>query len=216
VKILAISDRVEDYLMTPAGIDSVRDVELILACGDLPYDYLEYLVTLVNVPLFYVHGNHDAPLLRESGQVVREPEGGKNLHGRVRAVRSSAGGTVLVAGLEGAHRCGDPRYQRTEAQMVAATLRLLPRLLWNRLRHGRAMDILITHAPPSGIHEGEDFCHKGFRSIRWLIRRFQPEIALHGHIDPAYGVDVRPARLGRTQVLNIHGREVLEVGRGED
>jgi len=211
MKILALSDRVNEYLLTEAGLDGLRDIELILSCGDLPYDYLEHLVTLVNAPLLYVLGNHDRPMLRESGTIIAEPEGGTNLHGKVRAVHVRSGDVVLVGGFEGTHRCGGESHRTTESQVFARALRMIPRLLWNRFRHGRALDILITHAPPAGIHEGTDPCHRGFRTHRRLIRWFQPAMALHGHIHPSYGVDVRPGRLGPTQVLNIYGSTVLEV-----
>ena len=42
----------------PAG--PFDGVELILSAGDLAPSYLEYLVTLTNLPLLYVRGNHDS------------------------------------------------------------------------------------------------------------------------------------------------------------
>ena len=59
MKILAVSDQVVERLYTLSSSGHFQDVELILGCGDLPYDYLEYLVTIFNVPMFYVPGNHD-------------------------------------------------------------------------------------------------------------------------------------------------------------
>lgn len=213
VKILALSDRADEYLMTDEGLRGVRDVALILSCGDLPYDYLEYLVTLLDAPFLFVLGNHDGPMLRESGDVATAPEGGTSLHGKVRAVRVRSGDVVLVGGLEGTFRCGGEDPHVTECRMFARALRMVPRLLWNRVRHRRALDILITHAPPAGIHEGDDPCHRGFRTYRWLIRWFRPSLALHGHIHPSYGVDVRTRRLGPTDVVNVYGSTVLEVAR---
>ncbi len=213
MKILVLSDHVDEYLQTAEGISRHHDVELILACGDLPYDYLEYVVTMLNVPLLYVLGNHDGAMLRASGAVSTEPEGGTNLHGKIRAVRGRSGELVLVAGLEGARRCGRESRAVSEPELFARGLRMIPRLLWNRLRHGRALDILITHAPPAGVHEGEDLCHRGFRIHRWLIRWSQPQVALHGHIHPSYGVDVRPTQLGSTCIRNVYGSVVLEVNR---
>jgi Icc-related predicted phosphoesterase len=213
MKILALSDRIDDYLMTAEGLDGLRKVEAIVACGDLPFDYLEYLLTMLDVPLLYVFGNHDAPMLRESGAVTPAPEGGTNLHGRLRRVRGRSGQDLWVAGLEGSRRCGGQGHEFTESQMLSRGLRMVPRLLWNRLRHGRALDVLITHAPPAGVHEGTDPCHRGFRTHRWLIRWFRPALALHGHVHPSYGIDVRPERLGSTQVLNVFGSTVLEVHR---
>ena len=59
MQILAVSDQVVDriYELVPQG--HFAGVQMILGCGDLPYAYLEYLVTMLNVPLFYVPGNHD-------------------------------------------------------------------------------------------------------------------------------------------------------------
>jgi len=208
-----LSDRVDEYLLTDDGLESVRSAEAILSCGDLPYDYLEHLVTLLNVPLLFVLGNHDGEMLRASGATSTEPEGGTNLHGRVVAMRNGEGLPLLVAGLEGARRCGRESRASTDPTLFRHVLRMLPRLLWNGIRYGRAFDILITHAPPAGIHEGKDLCHRGFRVHRWLIQRFRPVLALHGHIHPSYGIDIRPARLGPTRVLNVYGSVLMEVKR---
>ena len=34
-------------------------MDLIISCGDLDPSYLEFLESMTNVPLLYVHGNHD-------------------------------------------------------------------------------------------------------------------------------------------------------------
>ena len=211
MKILVVSDKIVERLRTPSGSDALREVDLIVSCGDLRYDYLEYLLTIANAPLCYVHGNHDRPMLRESGAIVAEPEGATNLHGKAIAVRVRSGARVLLAGLEGTHRCGIEGRWTSEFGMSVRVLRLLPRLLWYRMRTGRFLDILVTHAPPAGIHEGDDPCHRGFRALRRLIRWARPALALHGHIHPSYGVDVRPVKFGPTRVLNVYGSMVLEV-----
>ena len=38
----------------------LKGIDLILSAGDLPPEYLSFLVTFANCPLLYVHGNHDA------------------------------------------------------------------------------------------------------------------------------------------------------------
>ena len=38
----------------------LKGFDLILSAGDLPPEYLSFLVTFANCPLLYVHGNHDA------------------------------------------------------------------------------------------------------------------------------------------------------------
>jgi len=58
MKILAISDIVVPQLYTEQIPERFLDVDLVLSCGDLPYEYLEYIVTRLGKPLFYVRGNH--------------------------------------------------------------------------------------------------------------------------------------------------------------
>ena len=68
MKILAVSDIESQSLYDYFSPDKVEGVELIIGCGDLHEEYLEFLVTMMNVPLIYIHGNHD-------DHYKREPEG---------------------------------------------------------------------------------------------------------------------------------------------
>ena len=60
VCVLAVSDEVDERLC--ADLSPVRAAELIVACGDLPFDYLGYLMNGLDVPLVFVPGNHDPNL----------------------------------------------------------------------------------------------------------------------------------------------------------
>ncbi len=51
VRILAVSDRVLDRLYTSNVRELVSDVDLIIGCGDLPYYYLDFLISALDVPL---------------------------------------------------------------------------------------------------------------------------------------------------------------------
>ena len=69
MKILAVSDVESRYFYdyyTPGKLD---EYDLIISCGDLSREYLEFLVTMARCPLLYVHGNHDESYDR------RPPEG---------------------------------------------------------------------------------------------------------------------------------------------
>ena len=57
VLVLAVSDEVDNALYADVG--AVREARLIVACGDLPFDYLGYLMNALDVPLVFVPGNHD-------------------------------------------------------------------------------------------------------------------------------------------------------------
>ena len=62
MKILLISDTEEKFLWenwTNATAEMLADVDLVLSAGDLNHLYLEFIVTMLNVPLVYVRGNHD-------------------------------------------------------------------------------------------------------------------------------------------------------------
>ncbi len=51
MKILAVSDIELGYIYQPRISERFSDVDLIISCGDLPHYYLEYIVSMLNVPL---------------------------------------------------------------------------------------------------------------------------------------------------------------------
>ena len=206
MKILALSDHVADSIYSPNVTDRFGDVDLLISCGDLPYSYLECVVTMLPAALaFYVHGNHDKPEYAESGATLTDPGGWVNLDGR-----TAKAGPLLLAGLEGSLRY-KPRvpFQHTERAMRWKVLRLLPALLRNRLIYGRYLDILIAHAPPRGIHDGENLPHRGFEVFRWLMARFRPRYLLHGH-KHVYGPQSTRTRYRATTVVNVYPFATIE------
>ncbi|MGB9777198.1 MAG: metallophosphoesterase [Anaerolineae bacterium] len=205
MKILALSDQVVESIYSADVRDRFGDVDLLLSCGDLPYSYLEYVVTLLGAPAFYVHGNHDQPEDLGRGTLLTEPRGWVNLDRRTVRV-----GPLLLAGLEGAlrYRPNAP-FQYTEWEMRWKVVRLLPALLLNRMRYGRYLDILVTHAPPLGIHNDVDLPHRGFAVFRWLMERFRPRYLLHGH-KHVYKPQATRTRYRETVVVNVYPFAVLE------
>ncbi|MGC9530008.1 MAG: metallophosphoesterase family protein [Candidatus Bipolaricaulaceae bacterium] len=205
MKILAVSDRVAPAVYHEHVDRRFSDVELVVSCGDLRYDYLEFLVSALNVPLLYVHGNHDRPLVTDGG-LIAAPRGCTHVGGRVVAVKG-----LLVAGLGGSIRYRPQgAHQYTEWEMRWRAWRLAPRLWRERMIHQRHLDILLTHAPPQGIHDQDDPAHRGFRTLRAFIHRWQPRFLLHGHTYPRRGVP-RRTQVNGTQVVHVHGFQVLEV-----
>lgn len=208
MKILAVSDQIEDTLYTSTVRERLGHVDLILGCGDLPYYYLEYLECMFDAPLCYVHGNHD-PLVEYSstGGTKTAPDGGDNID--MRCVQVSG---LLVAGLEGCIRYRpDGNHQYTQSEMSFRAMSLLPDLLWNRMRHGRWLDVLIAHSPPLGIHDMPTAAHTGFRAFVSLLRTFKPRYLLHGHRHKNYGVGPTETLYGKTRVLNVHPYRVIEI-----
>jgi Icc-related predicted phosphoesterase len=121
---------------------------------------------------------------------------------------------LLLAGLGGSIRYRpDGEHQYTQSEMARRVLALAPRLWLNRLRYGRAVDILITHAPPKGIHDGTDPAHVGFTAFNRFIERFRPRYVLHGHSHVWRRDTVVATQVGSTTVLNVCPYRVVEIAR---
>jgi uncharacterized protein len=214
MRILTVSDKVEPVLYGPYIRERVGQVDLILACGDLPYYYLEYIVSLLDVPLYYVHGNHDkvvAPANHGVPSTDATISWATNLDGRAAAHQG-----LLLAGLEGCRRYSPDRpFQYTEREMRFRATRLGLKLLPNKLRYGRYLDILITHAPPRGIHDDEDIPHQGFESYLDLMRTYRPMLLIHGH-QHVYNRNLTMETVYQgTRVLNTYGYRVIELVQNE-
>jgi len=207
LKILVVADKVAELVHGPYIRKYFGDVELVLSCGDLPYDYLEYIVTMLGVPLLFVRGNHDREWVQTAQGVVPASPGGC-VDADLRVVEC---GGLLIAGLQGSQRYKPGPYQYSDSEMAWRSMALWPALLRNRLRYGRYLDILITHAAPRGIHDQPDLCHRGFRSLVRFMDRFKPRYLIHGHIH-LYGRDQPWRSIYRgTEVINAFGYRVVEV-----
>ena len=140
LKILAIAD-VEERSLWSTGVDQrFKDVDLMLAAGDLDADYLEYLVTVINKPLLYVHGNHD------EGYVHKAPRGCICVDDAAYVYRG-----LRVVGLGGSRRYREGTYMYTERQM-----RRRVRRVSRQVRMLGGFDLLLAHAPALGVGDMDD------------------------------------------------------------
>jgi hypothetical protein len=227
VKILAISDEVVETLYSPRLRQQFGQVELVIGCGDLPFYYLEYIVTMLDVPLYYVPGNHDkVEQYLSDGRIIHQAEGCERLDARALSYRdehsplapatpapptSPGRPRLLLAGLGGSMRYNNEGvHQYTESEMNARALRLAPRLLANRLRYGRFLDLLVTHAPPRGIHDDTDLAHTGFRAFCTFMDLFRPRLLLHGHSHVYRGDIPTRTRYKDTQVINVYPFRLID------
>ncbi|MGL4650999.1 MAG: metallophosphoesterase [Caldilineaceae bacterium] len=212
MRVLAVSDKVEPILYSPGLADRVGKVDLVLSCGDLPFYYIEYLMTMLGKPTYYVFGNHGREVQYTSGSGDEwnrstAPLGAVNLHMRTR----NEGG-LLLAGLEGSVRYNNGQgAQFTQTEMWTNVYRLAPALLRNRARHGRYLDVLMTHAPPWGIHDKDDLPHQGFASYLAFMRWFRPRYLLHGHIHLYRQDEISRTRHLGTDVLNVYPYRILQL-----
>ncbi len=213
VRVLAVSDIVDEGLA--ADPSAVRGAELIIGCGDLPFEYLGSLMNSLDVPLVFVPGNHDpdvsgysssrAGLTLRAGMPARPPwpEGAINADGRV---VDAAG--LRLAGLGGCRRYGEGPNQYTDRQQARRARALRGKAWWRRHRDGRAVDVLLTHASPRGVGDADDAPHQGFTALHGLVAALQPTALLHGHVHRAA---IDHSRMGRTVVSNVTGWHLLEI-----
>jgi Icc-related predicted phosphoesterase len=205
MKILAVSDQIIDRLYSASLRETYPNIDLLVSCGDLPYSYLEFLVSLYNIPLIYVPGNHDP----EYGPGSRSrAEGGDNLDGEIRAIKG-----LLVAGLGGSalYQPGGPN-QYTQEEVYFRVYRLLPGLLWERFLHRRRLDLLVTHSPPAGIHDDDDPAHRGLSALNHLVRVARPRYMLHGHtMFYRQNLQNHVTEYYGCQIVNIYPFRILEI-----
>ena len=157
---------------------------------------LSFLATMVPVPLLYVHGNHDDKYKR------RPPEGCICIENRIYIHNG-----VRILGLGGSYRYKTGDNQYTEVQMA----RRISKMRF-KIKRNHGFDILVTHSPAYGFHDGEDQCHRGFDSFNHLIETYHPKYFVHGHVHMNYGRQFpRVDEIGETQVINAFERYILEV-----
>ena len=218
VLVLAVSDEADELLRV--DVRPVQAARLIVACGDLPFEYLGYLMNALDVPLVFVPGNHDPDLsgyrISRAGLPLRAglparppwPEGAISAE---RQVVDVAG--LRIAGLGGCQRYSEGPNQYTERQQASRAHALARRARWRRMRDGRGVDVLLTHAPPEGAGDAEDPPHRGFAALKWLAARLEPAWLLHGHVHP-HGLVSGDHQLGGTVVRNVVGRHLLDIQPG--
>lgn len=200
MKILCVSDTVMPQLESAVNLRrQYTDVELIISCGDLPSVYLEFITSVLNVPLFYVRGNHDEGY-------KETPPGGEDLHRRLIEYNG-----LSFYGLEGSIRYNDSPLQYTEGEMSRMVLSAGLRLRYRRMRYGTGVDVLVTHSPALGIHDAEDAPHKGFKSLLRFMEWYHPRYMLHGHVHTYDRRTVTQSQYQDTSVININPFMILHI-----
>jgi len=169
---------------------------LILSAGDLRPEYLSFLVSMLNKRCYYVRGNHDIIYNEEP------PLGCVDIDGKV--VNHMG---IRILGLEGSMWYGGRGVEYTERQMRWKVW-MAQFQVWRK----GGVDIVLTHAPPKGIHDGKDLCHTGFSSFRKLIEKYRPRYFIHGHVHKSYGYsEEKVTQIQGTKVVNVQGKHILEI-----
>ena len=219
MKILCIADHIDPTIYSPGIKSRFKDVSFVLSAGDLQLSYYDYIMSNLNKPLYFVFGNHKLSKIKHYKKDYREDfyvnvfkrskfrKGcGTYIDGKIIKEKN-----LLVGGLGGSMWYNGGKNQYSEFVMLIKILKLLPALLFNRLFHGRFIDILLTHAPPFDIHDKKDRCHRGFKVFRHFIRMFKPRYFIHGHIHLYSPCEKRIDRFHSTEIVNVYNHYIIEL-----
>lgn len=189
MRILAVADTVSKYLYEYYTPGKLSGFDLIIACGDLNRDYLEFLVDASRCPVLYVRGNHD------DGFDNNPPDGCTCIEDKVYVYNG-----VRILGLGGSHKYREGKNMYTEKQMRRRIRKVTPKI-W--LKGG--VDIIVTHAPARRINDFDSLSHRGFECFNSLISKYSPKYFVHGHIHKNYGMNIpQRCEVAGTTVINAY------------
>jgi Icc-related predicted phosphoesterase len=219
MRILCISDQIDPLIYTNSIKERFSDVDMVLSAGDLPLDYLDFIVSSLNIPAFFVFGNHQ---LKDYAKYRGKPDpytdnyteneklfpyiGAVHLGTKVKYEEG-----LIIAGLGGCMRYSKDENQYTEFQMKLEMIKIIPALIFNRIFRRRYLDILLTHASPRGIHDKPDLCHLGFNCFLWFMKVFKPRYLIHGHIHLYDLSELRTTKYMDTLVINAYSHFILNT-----
>lgn len=189
MRILAVSDVESRALWDHYDMNRLTDTDLILSCGDLDPRYLSFLVTCTNLPLLYVHGNHDDKYAKTP------PDGCICIDDKIYVHDG-----IRILGLGGClpYKKGDHMYSEKQMEWRIRKLTL-------QLRKHKGFDILLTHAPIAGYGDGEDMPHRGYECFLPLLQKYKPKYMVHGHMHLSYDVNLyRMQKVEKTTVINAY------------
>lgn len=195
MKILTVSDEECAALWDFYSPGRLSEYDLIISCGDLNAKYLSFLVTMARCPVLYVHGNHDV----NYDQVP--PEGCDCIDDHVVVYNG-----LRILGLGGCRMYHPGPHQYTDEDM-----RRRIRKLRGKIRKVGGIDIVVTHAPPYGLGDGEDRAHWGFPALVELLDTYHPKYLLHGHVHTRYGAGERVREYHGTTLINATERYAFQV-----
>lgn len=200
MKIMAIADVESKALWDFFSPEKVKDVDLIISCGDLKQDYIEFLETMTNCPLLYIRGNHDGDYAR------RPPQGCICIEDKVYDYKG-----LRILGLGGSMRYHDGPNMFTEAEMRQRIRRVNPSI---KLHNG--FDLLVTHSPAKGYGDRSDLPHTGFECFNELMEKWHPKYMLFGHIHKEYGGFQREyEHPSGAKLINAYNYITFDIGDDE-
>ena len=231
MKILVVSDVPSRSLeaLVSRHPESLKNIDLIISCGDLDREYLEFLAEGLHTHLFFVRGNHSAdddtcdtfePADTEQlwdhikalpKKIICHIAGSEDLHGRIEVFRN-----YLIVGFGGCKWYNGKSNQFTEREMARVVRQTARRIKWYLLRRKLLLKktkkiIVVTHAPVFHVHDQPDLCHTGFKCFTEFIRKVKPLLWMHGHVHLQNECDNQVTLVEDTTVINASGYKFIAI-----
>ncbi len=195
MKILVVSDVESNYIWDFFDKSNFKDVDCVISCGDLKASYLSFLVTMLAVPVFYVHGNHD------KGYLKQPPEGCDCIEDQVITFNG-----LRIAGLGGSIEYKGGPFQFPEEKMQKRVKKLIKTCK-------NPIDIFVTHSPTFELGDKPDSqCHMGFKCFYTVYEHLKPHYHLYGHNHFTYSSNAkRSITYENIQIINGYNYYILEI-----
>lgn len=200
MKILCIADKESPAYWDFLDKEKIKEIDLVISCGDLKAEYLSFLATFCPGPVIYVHGNHD------DKYSIKPPEGCECIDDRIYWFKG-----LRILGLGGSMDYNHGEWQFTEKEMQKRV-----KTIARKINRAGGFDILVTHSPARGMGDGEDLPHIGFVVFKMLLDFYQPMYFLHGHMHTSYDYKLKTfTQYGKTTIVNAFEKQIIEIDENE-
>lgn len=233
MRILAVSDSISQRIenLVVHSPKKLKNVDIIVSCGDLEGEYLELLVDGLNRDLYFVCGNHPVEKARKKpasyeitdrlwenihskhDKIIRIA-GREDLHGRIEVCKD-----YFIVGFGGSLWYGGRGNEFREKEMARIVNSIAKKIRWHRLKEKVSRNkprkvIVLSHAPLLHVHDLPDRCHTGFKCFHDFTEKISPVLWIHGHVHIPDMHKNQVTMVGQTTVVNAFSYKFINIKRG--
>jgi len=197
-RILAVGDIHGDSRLVKKLAEKAEreNIDLVILAGDITFldNEVKNIISpfmKINKKVLLLHGNHEGVATIDSFTEIYPNT--KNIHGY--SVRHNNIGIFGVGGADGP----GPGGTVIESELFSALKQS------HEYIKDASKKIMVTHMHPAGT-KSEFSGIEGSKSIRKAIEKFQPNIAIFGHIHEAGGIE---EKIGNTTIINVSRKETI-------
>lgn len=201
MRILCIADEVDKKYWDYYKEGAFDGIDLVISCGDLDRNYLEFIVTMAHCPVLYVHGNHD------TRYDFKPPEGCICIEDKIYNYKG-----LRILGLGGSQKYRNAAHMYTEGEMKRRIGKAAKDILFCN-----GIDLLVTHASARGYGDMDDLAHMGFSCFNDALDKYHPVYMVHGHVHKEYSAYFKRIRNhpSGTTIVNVCGSYLLDISEDQ-